>query len=33
MDLFDLGDLNDISRNLGENRAHGPHPSAFGPEN
>jgi hypothetical protein len=28
-----LGDLNDISRNLGENRGHGLHPSAFGPEN
>lgn len=26
-----LGDLNAISRNLGENRGHGMHPSAFGP--
>ncbi len=26
-----LGDVNDISRNLGDNRGHGLHPSAFGP--
>lgn len=27
----ELGDCNDISRNLGENRGHGLHPSVFGP--
>ena len=27
----DLGDVNDISRNLGVNRGHGLHPSVFGP--
>jgi len=27
----DLGDYNDISRNLGDNRGHGLHPAAFGP--
>lgn len=27
----DLGNLNDISRNFGENRGHGLHPSVFGP--
>lgn len=26
-----LGDFNDISRNLGDNRGHGSHPSTFGP--
>ncbi len=27
----ELEDHNDISRNLGNNRGHGPHPSVFGP--
>jgi hypothetical protein len=27
----DLGNYNDISRNLGDNRGHGLHPSVFGP--
>ena len=27
----ELGDCNDISRNLGDNRGHGLHPSLFGP--
>ena len=28
---LNLGDVNDISRNLGDNRGHGLHPSVFGP--
>ena len=27
----ELADVNNISRNLGDNRGHGEHPSAFGP--